>query len=135
MPSISCGGQDGYTCVDPRAPCLDGYVEAGTLTTVTVTTSRYDPVSFYSALDECPPEGCRPELARDGEVDDPLSRWSCTDSEYNCKLSFSFEEPVDIDYIQVAFYRADLLPRGLEVNPGILDGSPDCIYTYIYRDT
>lgn len=116
MPSIDCGGQAGYTCVDPRAPCLDGYVEAGTLTTVTVTASRSDTVSVDSIHDECPPEGCQPELTRDGEVDDQLSRWSCTDSEYPCKLTFSFEEPVDIDYIQVAFYKADQLSRGLEVN-------------------
>lgn len=128
VPSIRCGGQDGYTCIDPRAPCLDGSVEVGTLTTVTVTASRFDTQATDDGDADCMVGGCRAELARDGEVDDHTSRWSCTDSENPCVLTFSFEEAQDIDYIQVAFYRADEKSRGLQVRRGrgIPDVSPLC---------
>lgn len=115
VPSISCGGLTGNTCIDPRAPCLDNYIEVGTLTDITMTASLFN-VRGFQDEDACMPGGCRPELTRDGEWVDQTSRWACSDNEYQCVLTFSFGEAVNIDYIQVAFYRPDYLWRGVEVS-------------------
>lgn len=116
-----CGGQFGNTCVDPSAPCVDGFVEAGTLTAVTVSANGYD----MRAGDEfgsngCMEDGCQPGLTRDGDVENAESRWSCSQGlvpeEDLCAITFSFEEPQDIAILQVAFYKTDVRSRSLQVN-------------------
>lgn len=116
-----CGGQQGDTCVDPSAPCVDGFVEAGTLTAVDVLANGYDErpgVEFGS--NGCMENGCQPELTRDGDIEDDESRWSCNQGLVAdgslCAITFSFEEPQDIDYIQVAFWKTDERFRSLQVN-------------------
>lgn len=130
-----CGGQFGNTCVDPSAPCVDGFVEAGTLTAVTVSANGYD----MRAGDEfgsngCMEDGCQPGLTRDGDVENAESRWSCSQGlvpeEDLCAITFSFEEPQDIAILQVAFYKTDVRSRSLQVtsngeDAGTFDSSPD----------
>lgn len=116
-----CGGNEGPTCLDPSAPCVDGFVEAGTLTTVTASTNGYDTrPGTASGNNGCMDDGCQPELTRDGDIEDAESRWSCTqglvaDGSY-CALTFDFDEPQDIEYVQVAFWKTDERFRSMQVN-------------------
>ena len=112
---------DPVDCVDPGAPCVNNFVEAGTRTTVAVSANAYDtrPGHENNSLG-CLDNGCAPVLTRDGITDDIESMWSCSqsivpDGEF-CKIEFTFASPLDVVDIQVAFpYEADSRRR-LEVS-------------------
>lgn len=101
-----------------------GIVEVGTKTGVTVEATAYDVRAGRSSDDVgCGLEGeggCEPTLARDGEVDEIESRWSCAtkivDDGGPCEIEFFFDEPQDIVDIEVAFWKGDLRTRTLEVS-------------------
>ena len=71
----------------------------------------------------CMDSGCQPGLTRDGDSEVDESRWSCTqgivpDGDL-CAITFSFDEPQDIEYIQVAFWKADERFRSLQVKAAV----------------
>eukprot|EP00904_Undaria_pinnatifida_P003219 jgi/Undpi1/12899/HiC_scaffold_7.g02565.m1 len=115
-----CGGQEGYTCIDPRQPCLDGYVEAGTLTTVTASANGFLATAGAAYGGEgCMRTGCKPKLTRDDNVDDEESRWSCRSDLVAdgspCYITYYFAEAQEVEYLQVAFWDAEDLGRTLQI--------------------
>lgn len=114
----ACGAGSGYACLDTNAPCFNEYVEASTITTVTVVANSYD--IKISEEFGCMDAGCLPGLTRDGDVTDAESRWSCRQSdvpdEKLCAITFSFEEALDVRCVQVAFWKAGERSRTLEVS-------------------
>lgn len=122
-----CGGQEGWTCEDPAAPCLDFYIEAGTVTTVTAETNGYDARPGVASGDSgCMTDGCTAALTRDDDIEDEESRWSCkheiTSDYAKCWITFRFAEALELEYLQVAFWKADERTRSLEVS-----GSDACV--------
>ena len=116
---LSCG-LNGFDCVDPSASCSDGYVEAGTKTTVGVSANGYDMRPGLAGGDVgCQIDGCAPALTRDGISDDSESRWSCSQSIVpdgtRCSIEFTFEDPQDIVDVDVAFWMGDEAPRTVVV--------------------
>ena len=64
----------------------------------------------------CRRQGCSAELTRDGDTSDG-SRWSCKESleDDQCTITYMFEEPQDIVYLDIQFYRGDERVRTLKV--------------------
>ena len=120
----SCGDHDGYDCIDPSSPCINGYVQAATKTTIYVSANAYDtrPSQNYNMVG-CAQHGCEPKLTRDGVSADTESRWSCAQSIVPdgglCKIMFKFEIPQDIMEVQVAFWKGDARSRTLEVSGNV----------------
>ncbi|CAM9103533.1 unnamed protein product [Laminaria digitata] len=115
---------DPVDCVDPHAPCVIHYVDAGTRTTVGVSSNGYD--ARPSHMGGCMDDGCAPGLTRDGITDQMESRWSCSqdlvpDGEY-CEIEYTFDSPQHIADIQVAFPYEANSSRQLEVlvNGGVV---------------
>lgn len=121
---FSCGDDAEFDCVDPSASCFNFYVEAGTKTTVGVSTNGYDTRPGQASGDSgCLVDGCAPELARDGISADVESRWSCSQSIIPsgrlCRIDFSFEEPQDIVFVEVDFWKLEERTRTLEVSASL----------------
>lgn len=123
-PNFACGSPalDPASCIDPDSLCFDGYVEAGTKTTVGVSANAYDtrPGGDTGGIG-CMTDGCLPALVRDGDSDDNESRWSCArtllpEGGGECSISFTFEDPQDIKEIQVAFWRRAVRSRTLKAS-------------------
>ncbi|CAM9886236.1 unnamed protein product, partial [Pylaiella littoralis] len=97
------------------------FVEAGSKTTVGVTTSAYDDRPGESEGDVgCGERGCLPDLAHDGVgEEDPESRWSCAKEIVpdggQCEITFTFDSPQDVADVQVAFWEGDERTRTLKV--------------------
>ena len=120
VPGRECGNTSGWTCKDPNAPCVDFFIEAGTVTTVAVRANGFDTRPGEARGGSgCKRRGCRARLARDGDFKDDESRWSCRQSlapqGEQCAITFSFAEALDIEYVQVASYQPDKHPRTLQV--------------------
>ena len=112
---------DPADCIDPSAPCVNNYIEAGSKTTVGVSANAYDTrPGLASNMVGCQEDGCSPSLTRDGISDDIESRWSCAQAIVPdggfCEIMFTFESPQDIVDIQVAFPYDDESARSLEVS-------------------
>lgn len=120
--SIStCGFYNAFDCVDPTSPCVNGYVEAGTKTTVGVSANGYHTrLGKNSGGSGCLADGCAPALTRDGISADVESRWSCAQEAAPgrglCEIQFTFESPQDLMAVQVAFWKGDERLRTLEVS-------------------
>lgn len=113
-------GANGYKCADPAASCSGGLVDAGTFTTIVTTASAFDERPGAEGNDiGCGEDGCAPSLARDGDVSDAESRWSCAGKIVpeigQCELYFSFESPQNIKTLEVAFWKSNQRERTLEV--------------------
>eukprot|EP00904_Undaria_pinnatifida_P003008 jgi/Undpi1/12708/HiC_scaffold_6.g02376.m1 len=138
---FTCGDvvTGGFDCVDPNSPCVDGLVDAGTKTVVTVSTNAYDTRPGADSNDiGCNLDGCLPELARDGNNDDIESRWSCARKivveDDACEITFDLEDAQDIKDVQVSFWKKDIRMRKLQVSVngndiGSFDSAPDTEYT------
>lgn len=100
-------------------------MEAGTLTTVTASANGYDmrPGSAFGG-NGCMENGCDPYLTRDGDAEDDESRWSCNQGIVAdgslCAITYEFDEPQDIEYVQVAFWKTDERFRSLQVSGAVL---------------
>lgn len=116
----TCGNGGDYDCIDPSSACVNGYVEAGTKTTVGVSANAYDTrPGADSGGAGCQDDGCTPALSRDGISTGTESRWGCAqklvpDGEA-CEIEFTFEDPQDIMDVQVAFYKGEERSRTLQV--------------------
>ena len=105
-------------------PTVDGAVEVGDTTEISVSATIYDARPGRSAgMNGCGVEGgngCEGALTRDGITDDIESRWSCAtrivDDLGPCQIEYTFTEPQDIVDIQVAFWKGDERIRTLEVS-------------------
>lgn len=91
-------------------------VDAGELTTVTVTANAYDQ---RTTEDGCGETGCTASNTRDGSKGGK-SRWSCKeelfgDEDENCEITFEFQEPQDIVNLRISFYEATKQTRKLKV--------------------
>lgn len=100
---------------------MDFFIEAGTITTVAVRANGFDTrPGEVRGGSGCKRRGCRAKLSRDGDFMNDESRWSCRQSlvphAEECAITFSFEEALDIEHVQVAFYRPDEHPRTLQVS-------------------
>ena len=110
-----------------HAPCpcslQQGYVEAGTKTTVSVTASAWDERSGSNGGEAgCGEDGCLPELAHDGVGEEDVeSRWSCkkdiVPNGGQCEIVFTFGSPQDIVGMEVDFWKGDERKRTLKVRP------------------
>ncbi|MEP0661197.1 MAG: hypothetical protein ABJC87_18315 [Roseobacter sp.] len=80
-----------------------------------VSASGYDPRIPPSG---CSPDGCIPENTRDHNLSSN-SRWSCKgdilDNDKGCWIKYSFDEPQDLEEIEIAFYKGDEDTRTLKV--------------------
>lgn len=117
---FSCGEDASYDCIDPSAPCVNTLVDAGTKTTVGVSSNGYDTrPGADNGGSGCLEDGCQAGLTRDGVSADVESRWSCSqgivEGERLCKIDFTFEDPQDIVDVEVAFWKGDERDRTLEV--------------------
>ncbi|CAN0554389.1 unnamed protein product, partial [Laminaria digitata] len=69
----------------------------------------------------CSPDGCKPYNTRDGDLSSN-SRWSCQGDDLShrdgCWIEYSFEEPLDLVEMRIAFYKGDENTRTLEVYGG-----------------
>ena len=123
---FTCGGNGGFDCIDPGAPCQGNLVEAGTKTTIGASTNTYD-TRAGEALGGvgCGEDGCEAQLTRDESVA-VESRWACAqklDPDAGpCEIVFAFEEPQDILEVQVAFFKGDERSRTLQVR-GMCSGN------------
>lgn len=105
---------------NPRSS-QQGYVEAGTKTTVSVTATAWDERSGPDSGDSgCGDSGCLPELAHDGiGEEDVESRWSCSKDIVpdggQCEIEFAFGGPQDIVDVEVDFWKGDERTRTLKV--------------------
>lgn len=105
---------------NPRSS-QQGYVEAGTKTTVSVTATAWDERSGPDSGDSgCGDSGCLPELAHDGiGEEDVESRWSCSKDIVpdggQCEIEFAFGSPQDIVDVEVDFWKGDERTRTLKV--------------------
>ena len=106
-------------------PTVDGAVEVGAKTEVTVTATAYDTRPGRSSADigcgEAGGDGCAPENSRDGVASEIESRWSCAskimeEDEGPCQIEYTFAEPQDVVDIQVAFWKGDQRVRTLKVS-------------------
>ena len=100
---------------------MDFFVEAGTLTNVAVKANGFDTrPGEVRGGSGCMRRGCRARLTRDGDHKTGESRWSCRQSLVphgeQCEITFSFESAMDIEYVQVAFYKPDKQFRTLQVS-------------------
>lgn len=116
---VICGDDGGFDCIDPESSCSDILVDAGTKTSISVSTNTYDTRTGEASGDVgCGEHGCRPELTLDGSVG-MESRWACAQSLNPggglCEIRFVFEDPQDIMEVQVAFYRGSERSRTLQV--------------------
>lgn len=104
----------------PRAlPPPGDLVDASAKTDVTVSAN-----AFHES--ECNDTGCSADLTRDQvDVSDGTSRWSCkfTMLDDNCKLRFSFSDPVDIVRLDIAFYKGDIRTRSFFIKTFAADGT------------
>ena len=116
----ACSG--GFDCIDHDSPCVHGYVDARTKTTVGVDANAYDTRPGQDSDDVgCMVDGCLPELARDGVYDNIESRWSCAgklvpEDGGACEISFTFEDPQTIKDVLVSFWKNDIRSRKLEAS-------------------
>ncbi|CAM9907104.1 unnamed protein product [Pylaiella littoralis] len=107
-------------------PTLEGAVEVGTKTEVSVSATAYDvrPGAHggMSGCGEAEGDGCAPANTRDGISSDIESRWSCAmelvEDEGPCVIEYTFGEPQDIMDIQVAFWNEEERIRTLDVHFG-----------------
>ena len=90
-------------------------IDASEKTTVTVTTNAYDTRDGDNS--GCGESGCLAELTRDGDTDDPESRWSCSKNlgEGNCYLEYTFGSPQDVLSLNIAFHKGDERTRKIKV--------------------
>lgn len=116
-----CGDTNGFDCVDPASPCVNGFVEAGSKTTVRVSANAYDMrPGKKSGHHGCNEDGCVPELTRDGiTAVEAESRWSCKSKLVPhgkpCAIEFKFADPQDLKRVEVAFFKGDQRSRTVKV--------------------
>lgn len=116
-----CGDTNGFDCVDPASPCVNGFVEAGSKTTVRVSANAYDMrPGKKSGHHGCNEDGCVPELTRDGiTLVEAESRWSCKSKLVPhgkpCAIEFKFADPQDLKRVEVAFFKGDQRSRTVKV--------------------
>lgn len=137
---FTCGDvvTGGFDCVDPNSPCVDGLVDAGTKTVVTVSTNAYDTRPGADSNDiGCNLDGCLPELARDGNNDDIESRWSCARKivveDDACEITFDLQDAQDIKDVQVSFWKKDIRMRKLQVGGWMVRVHSVCRSTRLVR--
>lgn len=91
------------------------------MTTVTVSANAYDARTDESG---CAPDGCTPELTRDGDLTD-LSRWSCSAglveagggvAGEECQIVYDFSEAQVVHSVAISFYKGDTRTRSLNIN-------------------
>lgn len=96
-------------------------VEAGEVTTVTVSANAYD---ARTDEDGCAPDGCTPENTRDGDLTD-ASRWSCSAelvetgggaTGEECQIVYEFSEAQVVHSVAIAFFKGDTRTRSLNIN-------------------
>ena len=93
-----------------------GLVDAHRRTTVGVAASAYDKRTKSRG---CSPVGCIPENTRDNSRDN-RSRWACKgdlidDDDEGCWIEYYLDEPQDNVEMKIAFYRAMINIRTLNV--------------------
>eukprot|EP00903_Cladosiphon_okamuranus_P021365 g19635.t1 len=94
------------------------FVEAGTQTVVSESTTAFDERPGAPNGNGCGDRGCMPSLAYDGVIDDIESRWSCAEKLLDgaqCEITFSFESPQDLVGMRVSFFKGDERTRTLKV--------------------
>ncbi|CAM9343615.1 unnamed protein product, partial [Sphacelaria rigidula] len=99
-------------------PCVTeaAIVDAGTVTTVSVSAPLYD--TNLSDNYGCEPEGCVGDLTRDGDLTDLQSRWSCLhpwNSGNTCSITYTLADPLTIEGFKIALYKGDQRLRTLEI--------------------
>eukprot|EP00752_Nemacystus_decipiens_P012336 g10936.t1 len=89
-------------------------VDARMRTTVTESANAYD--TRDASNGGCDPNGCSADLSRDRDTSDG-SRWSCSEDleDEQCTITYEFDEPQDIIYLNIAFYKGDERVRKLAV--------------------
>lgn len=118
-----------------------GYVEAGTKTSVSVIANAWDErAGSDSGGPGCGESGCLPELAHDGIGEEDIeSRWSCSNDIVpdggKCKIEFTFGSPQDIVDVEVDFWKGDERTRTLEVCMCDESCKLRHVYNQIYRRT
>ena len=113
-------------------PTVEGAVEVGDKTEVSVTATGYDERPGRSAgMNGCGEDGgggCEAANSRDGIASEVESRWSCAPSLVEgggpCQIEYTFAEPQDIVGIQVAFWKGDERTRTLDVSKRSLTSLP-----------
>lgn len=119
--------------VDESLPTVDGAVEVGTKTEVTVYATAHDVrpgrTSFERGCGVSGGDGCAAELTRDGIATEIESRWSCATKIVPgggaCQIEYVFGEPQDVVDIQVAFWKGNERTRTLEVREKVPRGCPE----------
>ena len=82
------------------------------MTLVTVSANGHDEMT--SAFG-CAPIGCVAANTRDSSLS---TQWSCKESlldGVNCKITYEFDDPQDIDVMRIAFYKGSERTRKLKV--------------------
>ncbi|CAN0170824.1 unnamed protein product [Ectocarpus sp. 4 AP-2014] len=106
---------------EAAAPTASTAVEAGEVTTVTVSTNAFD---ARTDDDGCAPDGCTGENTRDGDLTDN-SRWSCSAglveaaggaAGEECKILFELGATQLVTSVSVAFFKGDTRTRTLNIN-------------------
>ncbi|CAN0376865.1 unnamed protein product [Pylaiella littoralis] len=105
-------------------PTLEGAVEVGTKTEVSVSATAYDvrpgALGGEPGCGEVGGDGCAPANTRDGISSESESRWSCAmelvEDEGPCVIEYTFGEPQDIMDIQVAFWKGDERTRTIDIH-------------------
>lgn len=96
---------------------MKGSIEVGAQTGVSIDATGYD--KRPESEGGCGKSGCEPDLAHDGIVADPQSRWSCSKklvpSGGQCVITFTFEDRQNMVGLDVSFFKGDERRRKLKV--------------------